>query len=113
MSLKTDYLTSSPSGFTTAMNTVFDEGVDWVTDNLSDISDELKENAAAGNREFTINVAVTFEVVNLRLEGIHMETFFAGIRSALAAQEIYSNEYTIELNTSVTTSTSIDLNFDF
>ncbi len=95
------------------MNTVFDAGATWVTSNLSDISDELKENAEKGLRTFTINVGVTFEPANLRLEGIHMEMFFAGIRSQLATEDVYSNEYELELNTSITTETSIDINFTF
>lgn len=113
MSLKTDYLTSSPSGFATAMNTVYDAGVAWVGTNLTAISDDLKENAAKGLKTFTVNVAVTFEATNLRLEGYHWKSFKAGILHAFADQDIYDYELAVELNTDDTSSTSIDLNFTF
>lgn len=113
MSLKTDWLTSSPSGFATAMNTVFDAGAAWVTTNSSAISTALKANAAQGLKTFTVNVAVTFETANLRLEGFHWESFKAGIISQFAAEDIYSYEVSPELNTDDSSSTSIDLNFTF
>ena len=110
MTLKTDFYLGA-TGLHEQMNDVFDQGVDFVTDNLSTLQTALTDNAAKGITNFTATIATAFEPANLRLNGLHWQHYRAGIVDGLAAEDIYSHEVTIELNTSDTTVTSIDFNF--
>jgi hypothetical protein len=112
MSLKTDYL-NGPNGYYEQMQDVFTQGENWVTSNNGAISAALVANAAKGLRTFTVNLPVAFEPTNLRLLGNHWLSFQAGVVSGLAAQDIYSYECNVELNTDDALTTSIDLNFTF
>lgn len=112
MSLKTDYL-DGVNGFTQQMADVFAQGQAYVTTNLSALTTELQSNAAKGNKKFKVTLLSPFEPANLRLKGLHMQTYFAGIRAALMAEDIYDYEVVIELNTADTTDTKIDLTFSF
>ena len=112
MSLKTDYL-DGVNGYTQKMLNVFSQGEQLVSDNLAALSSGLQTNAAKGLSTFTLNVLTTFEPANLRLKGTHMNTYFSGIRSALAAEGIFDYEVSLELNTSDLTTTSIDFKFSF
>lgn len=112
MTLKTDFFDGA-TGLHTQMNDVFDQGVALVTGNLAAITSELTTNAGKGNVTFTYNLITTFEPANLRLGGLHWQHYQAGIISGLGAEDIYSHEVTITLNTSDATETSIDFNFTF
>lgn len=112
MSLKTDYY-DGPNGFNTKMLDVFDAGVAFVTANAATLTNALQAAAAKGQKTFTVNVITTFEPANLRLEGTHMDTHFAGILNEMGTQDIYNYEVSLSLNTSDTTTTSIDFNFTF
>ena len=112
MSLKTDYLDGA-NGFTQQMAGVFSAGQTLVTDNLATLQSELQSAASKGLRNFTVNVITTFEPANLRLEGIHLDTYLSGIKSQLMSEEIYDYEVSLALNTSDTTTTSIDFTFSF
>lgn len=112
MSLKTDFY-EGPNGFNQKMADVFAAGQSFVTTNLAALTTELQAAAAQGLREFTVNLVTSFEPANLRLEGTHMETYFAGITHQLGTEEIYDYEITLSLNTSDTTTTSVDFNFNF
>jgi len=112
MSLKTDYLNGS-TGFYEQMDDVFTQGEGWITTNLAAISTALQTNAAKGQKIFTVNLAVAFEPTNLRLLGPHWKSFQSGVQSGLAAQQIYNYEVVVDLNTSDSMNTSIDLKFTF
>lgn len=112
MSLKTDYLEGS-NGFTQKMANVFAQGELLVTSQVATLTTQLQSFSAQGLTKFTINLTGVFEPQNLRLKGIHMNTYFAGIRAALMAEDIYDYEVAIALNTSDTINTSVDLNFTF
>ena len=112
MSLKTDYY-DGVNGFNTKMGDVFTAGQAFVTANSASLTSELQTAAAKGLKTFTVNVVTTFEPANLRLEGTHMNTFFAGIEHQLGTEEIYEYEVLLTINTSDTTTTSIDFNFTF
>lgn len=112
MSLKTDYLDGS-NGFTQQMADVFDQGKSFVAANMSALTSALQLAASKGQKKFVVTVETTFEPANLRLNGLHLQTYLAGIQAALADQDIYNYEVTLALNTSLTTTTSIDFNFSF
>jgi len=112
MSLKTDYLDGS-NGLTQKMQDVFDAGRDFVASSKATLTTELQKAAAKGQKKFTVNVVTTFEPANLRLNGLHQATFFAGIRTELAEESIFDYEVSLSLNTSDLTSTSVDFSFNF
>ena len=112
MSLKTDYFDGA-NGFNTKMNDAFVAGQGFVTASLASLTSELQANAAKGLKQFTVNIITTFEPANLRLNGIHQESYFAGITHQLGTEEIYDYEIDLVLNTSDITTTSIDFNFKF
>lgn len=112
MSLKTDYFDGA-NGFNTKMNDAFVAGQGFVTTNLAALTTALQENAAKGLKTFTVNLITTFEPANLRIGGIHQESYFAGVTHELGTQEIYDYEIDLALNTSDQTTTSVDFNFKF
>lgn len=112
MSLKTDYLDGA-NGFTQKMALVFAAGQQFVVNNRAALQAELETNAAKGNKTFTVTILTAFEPEFLRLAGIHMNTYFSGIKSGLLSEEIYEQEVSISLNTSDQIDTSIDLKFTF
>jgi len=117
MSLREDYSGVCTGGFHDDMATVFQAGVDFVGTQASPgtayatLSTALSNAALAGTKVFTVTVETTFEPNNLRLNGIHQQTYFAGIINALAAEGIYSMYVGLSLNTSQTTATSVDFAF--
>ena len=112
MSLKTDYY-DGPNGFNTKMNDVFVAGQDFVTAQSAILTNELQASAASGLKTFTVKILTTFEPANLRLEGTHMDTYFAGILNQMGTEEIYNYEVTLALNTGDITDTYVDFNFTF
>jgi hypothetical protein len=112
MSLKTDYLDGA-NGFTMQMADVFDQGKSFVATNVAALTSALQTAASKGQKKFVVTVETTFEPANLRLNGLHLQTYLAGIQTALADQDIYNYEVTLALNTALTTTTSIDFNFSF
>lgn len=117
MSLRTDYFDGA-TGIQQKMQAAFDEGVTYVTSNMSTLSAGLISNAAQGKTSFTINTAGTgaLNATYLRAnngDNLLLKSFLAGIKNGLAAQDIFEYECTPALNVSVATSTSVDFNFDF
>lgn len=112
MTLKDDYLEGA-SGFSDAMAAVLVAGEAFVTTNRSAILTNLQSAASAGKTSFTSTHVTSFETVNLRIEGTHMNTYFAGIIKAFAAEDIYSYEVTPALDVADTVTTSIILTFTF
>lgn len=112
MSLKTDFLDGA-NGFTQQMAGVFTAGQAFVTANLTTLQTQLQAAAAKGQLQFTVNVVTTQEPASLRLNGIYLDTYLAGIKHQLMSEEIYDYEVTLSLNTSDTTTTSIDFAFSF
>lgn len=111
MSLKTDYLDGA-TGLTEKMQAVFDAGVLFVsTTNNAAIQADLLAAASAGKSNFTSAHLTSFETVNLRLEGTHMNTYFAGILKGFADEGIWSYEVTPSLDTSDISTTSVILTF--
>jgi len=117
MSLREEYSGVCTGGFHDDMATVFQAGVDFVGTEGSpgaayaDLSTALSNAAAAGTKTFTVTVDTSFETDNLRLNGIHQQTYFAGIIDALAHEGIYSTYVSLSLNTSQQLVTSINFNF--
>jgi len=112
VSLKTDYL-EGLNGYTAQMAAVFAAGVDFVTTNSATITTELQTAASKGKKSFTITLLTTFETANLRLEGTHMDTFFAGIVKAFADEDIYSYEVSPSLDTTDSNDLYVILTFTF
>ena len=112
MSLKTDFYDGS-TGFIEQMNDVFDQGVAFVTTNSALLTTELQAAAAKGLKVFKVTIVTSFEPQNLRLRGLHMKSYLAGIQQQLATQDIYSYECVPTLNTDDTMETKIDLSFNF
>lgn len=112
MSLKTDYLDGS-NGFTQQMADVFAQGELFVASNSVSLAAALQTAASKGQKKFTVTIETTFEPANLRLNGLHLQTYLAGIQAALASEDVYNYEVTLALNTSLQTTTSIDFNFSF
>jgi len=112
MSLKTDYFDGA-NGFNTKMNDAFVAGQSFVTASLAALTTSLQTNAAKGLKTFTVTLETSFEPANLRLNGIHQQSYFAGIKHQLGTEEIYDYEITLVLNVSDQTTTSVDFNFAF
>jgi hypothetical protein len=112
MSLKTDYLDGS-NGFTQQMADVFAQGGSFVVSNSTALAAALQTAASKGQKRFTVTLETNFEPANLRLNGLHLQTYLAGIQAALASEDVYNYEVTLALNTSLQTTTSIDFNFSF
>ncbi len=112
MSLKTDYFDGA-NGFTTQMAGVFADGETFVTTNSATLTTELQAAAAKGLKAFTVNIVTAQNPASLRLEGIYLSTYLAGIEAQLAQEDIYNYEVTLSLNTADTTTTSIDFKFSF
>ena len=111
MSLKTDYLDGA-TGLTEKMAAVFAAGVLFVsTTNNAAIQADLLAAASAGKKSFTSTHLTSFETGNLRLRGMHMDTYFAGIVKGFADEGFYSYEVTPSLDTSDASSTSVILTF--
>lgn len=117
MSLREDYSGACTGGFHDDMATVFQAGADYVGTAASPgaayagLSNGLAEASAKGLKLFTITESVAFEPDNLKLGGVHQQTFFAGIIDALAHEGIYSQYVGLSLNTSDTLDTKIDFTF--
>ena len=90
MSLKTDFLDGA-NGFTQQMADVFAQGQAYITANLTALTTELQTNASKGIKNFKVTLLSPFEPSNLRLKGLHMQTYFSGISAGLMtiAGEIY------------------------
>ena len=112
MTLKTDYFDGA-SGFTAQMAGVFALGEAFVVTNSATLTTELQTAASKGLKAFVINIITSDEPANLRLNGIHLDTYLAGIEAQLAQEDIYNYEVTLSLNTSDATDTSIDFTFSF
>ena len=112
MSLKTDYLDGA-NGFTIQMAGVFADGETFVTTNSGTLTTELQSAAAKGLKSFTVNIETNQNPSSLRLDGIYLSTYFAGIEAQLAQEDIYNYEVTLSLNTSDQTLTSVDFLFSF
>lgn len=111
MTLKTDYLDGA-TGLTEKMAAVFAAGVLFVsTTNIVAIRADLLAAASSGKSSFTSTHPTSFETVNLRLEGTHMETYFAGILKGFADEGIYSYEVSPSLDASDTVDTFVILTF--
>ena len=117
MSLREDYSGVCTGGFHDDMATVFQAGIDLVGTagspgtGYTQLQTALNSSAAAGIKVFTVTVETAFEPTNLRLNGVHQQTYFAGILDALAHEGIYSAYITLALNTSDTQTTSVDFQF--
>ena len=110
MTLKTDYLDGA-TGLTQKMAAVFAAGEAFVTTNNAAILANLLAAASSGKTNFTSTHQTSFETVNLRLEGTHMNTYFAGIIKGFADEGFYSYEVAPSLDTSDTVDTFVILTF--
>ena len=111
MSLKTDYSLQE------AMNSVYDLGAALITSTptaaYTQLSSDLAVAAAAGEKEFTVNVNHNADNTNLELKGTYWLSYKAGIISSLASEDIYDYEVSVSLNTTSVGVASIDLIFTF
>ena len=112
MTLKTDFFDGA-TGIHTQMNDVFDSGVAFVTANLATLTSEMTSQASKGVTTFTLSIVTTDEPVNLRLNGLYLQHYTAGIISQMAAEDIYSHEVAVSLNIGDISTTSMDFNFTF
>lgn len=112
MTLKTSYF-DGLTGLHQQLNDAFDEGGAFIVANLVTITSAMTSNASAGTTKFTVTLVTTYKTASLRLNGLLLKSYLAGIISGLAAEDIYSYEVAAALNTSSNTETKIDLNFSF
>jgi hypothetical protein len=74
----------------------------------------LQAAAAAGNAVFSVSVPTVDNTQYLRLRGLYLKAYFAGIYYALDKEGIFNTyEVSLALDTSDTTTTSIVFNFTF
>lgn len=110
MSLRTDY--------TGAYDTKVAEAraagrTSILTDNLASITTAMATAATAGQSTFTVTITVGYQPQDIRTAGNLWSAYKSGIEEALASEDVMSNEVEVELNTSDTVTTQIDLNFTF
>lgn len=112
MSLKTDYFDGS-TGLLTKIDDSFDLGVAWVATNLSDISDDLKVQAAMGIGTFTLTYATSDNLTNMMSNNAENKIaygYLAGVQYALAGQSLYYFDVVPTL-TGTISSAYVQLNF--
>lgn len=112
MTLRQDYYSGS-SGIEQAMSNAFTAGSTFVTTNLTLLSTELQSAASQGKTQFVVVIPTSYQPTVLRLEGLILEAYLAGIQQALAGQSIYDFECDLTLNTSDLSTTSINFEFHF
>lgn len=117
MSLKTDYFDGA-TGLQSKLNDAFDEGVAYVTTNLTALQSALLSAAAQGSTKFTVTITGTgaLNAGYLRAnngDNLLLKAFFAGIQDGLAAEDIYNYECSLKLNVSDTINTNVDFLFNF
>lgn len=112
MTLRQDYYSGS-SGIEQAISAAFTAGSTFVTTNLSLLSTALQTAASQGKTSFVVTLATSYQPTVLRLEGLILEAYMAGIQQALTGQSIYDFECDLSLNTSDLNTTSIDFEFHF
>ena len=111
MTLKTDYLDGA-TGLTQKMQAVFDAGVLFVSTTFNAaISTALIAAAASGKSSFTSTHVTSFETANLRLNGTHRDTYFAGILKGFADEGIFEYEVPPSLDATDSSTTSVILTF--
>ena len=110
MSLRTDYTGTLDTKLAAARAA----GLSFIAvDNLADITTQMAAQADKGVKKFTLTFATTYQPDDLRLEGCLWESYKSGISQGLSAEDIMGNEVEVELNTSDTVSTRVNLNFSF
>ena len=98
----------------TALAAARDAGYQQVTVTaVATISSALVIAAGKGQKVFTVNISLSYDPADLRLEGPKWDAYQSGVAQGLAENDIMANEYAIVLNTSDSVSTSMDLNFSF
>ena len=112
MTLKQSYY-DGLTGLQQQLNDAFDAGVTFVADNNAVITSALTSAAALGNTTFTLSILTSYKTAALRLNGLLLKSYLAGITDGLAAEDVYSFECTPTLNTTSATDTAINLNFNF
>lgn len=115
MSLKTDFLDGA-TGLQEKMNDAFAAGEAFVTTNLSTLSAALISNAAQGLTKFTVSITTSDNPAYLRGnsgDNLYLKSYFAGIQSGLASQEVYNYECSLKLNVSDQVTTKVDFLFNF
>jgi len=110
MSLRTDYTGAIDAKLAQARIA----GRDFVlVSNLANITSDMAAAAAQGKRAFTLTYTVSFQPSDLRLQGPLWKAYRSGILEGLASEDVMNNEVSVELNTSDTLATSVNLIFDF
>lgn len=112
MTLRQDYFDST-TGLNAQLVDAFTNGGALVTASNSVLSAALISAASMGKTTFTVNVATTFKPSALRLKGLLLQAYLAGITAVLADQNIFDFECTPTLNTSDASALSIDFIFTF
>ena len=115
MSLKTDFFDGA-TGLHSKMNAARDAGTAFVTTNMVALSNALKTNAAQGITAFTVSLTTSDNPTYLRGnsgENFYRKSYFDGIMSGLLAQDLYTYEVTLSLNTTDTVITSVNFIFNF
>ena len=97
------------------MAAAFAAGSAFVVAQETTLSNALKANAAQGLMKFTVTIATSDNPGYLRAQNgnLYAATYLAGIMDALAQQNIYSYEVSLDINATDISVTSIDFNFDF
>ena len=112
MTLRSDYFDGA-SGLNQQFADAFTAGSTFVTTNLATLSAGLITAASNGQTTFTVTMVTGYKNAALRLSGLIMKSYLAGISDALMTQGVYPFECTPALNVSSNTETSIDFKFTF
>lgn len=110
MSLRTSYT----GALDTKLSEARTNGRDFIlVTNLAFVTTEMTNAANQGKKTFTINLTLSYQPDDLRLNGPLWDAYKSGIEEAMFSEDVMGADVTVELNTSDTLTTSVDLNFTF
>ena len=112
MTFRQDYYENS-TGLNAQLIDAFTNGQTLVTTNATVISSALQTAASQGNTTFTVNLVTIFKPTALRLRGLLMDAYLAGVTQQLGTNNIFGFECIPALNTLDSMTLSVDLNFTF
>lgn len=112
MSFRQDYYDNA-TGLNAQLIDAFTNGQTLVTTNATTISSALQTAASQGKTTFTVNLVTIFKPTALRLQGLLLEAYLAGVSQQLGTNNIFNFECIPSLNTSDSVTLSVDLNFTF
>jgi len=110
MSLRTDFT----GAYDTKIAEARTAGKDSIlTTNLAYITAQMALASGAGKQSFTVTITVSYQPQDIRTAGNLWEAYKSGVEEGMASEDVVGNEVSVELNTSDTVTTQVDLVFSF